>query len=231
MGWSSTWNDIIQGGNPRWKVNDMAAKAAALRHIQQYAIENVPSLNILCPLAGDDQFVQYAWSQGNKVTAIDLVPSAVQEMKKQFGDDDGCWSKEEQSNGMVVWKHESGTATLYQGDVLTHLPELEATFDAVYDKDSFGALELDMRTGFCQRIAAYLKPGTGIVYTEVKYKGANSPGKNHGPPFHVEKEDLMKPDNFGTMFEYVKSLGEVYKLNMGMQQTGHVLRRLALCSK
>jgi len=222
MTWADAWTGIIHGGSQMWKVNDMAAKSTALDHIREHAID-VPSLNILCPLAGDDQFVQYAWSQGHNVTAIDLVPAAVQEMRKQFSEDG--WSKEEQENGMVVWKHESGTATLYEGNVMTALPELVQKFDAVYDKDSFGALDLNMRTDFCNRIASYVKPVTGIIYTEVKYK----PGRTQGPPFHVEKEDLMLPGNFGTMFEHVASLGEVYKLSMPMQQTGHILRRLAKC--
>jgi len=228
MDWSDDWNNIVRGGNPRWKVTDLSAKTIALGHITEYA-SDVPSLDILCPLAGDDQFVHYAWTQGHRVTAIDLVPAAVEEMRKQFSDEDGCWSKEEQANGMVVWKHESGTATLYQGDVFTPLPELEDKFDVVYDKDSFGALDLHMRTNFCKQVATYVKQTSGILYTEVKFKkDASGTGRNQGPPFHVEKEDLMQSGNFGTAFEYVFSLGEVYKLDMpSMRQTGHILRRLS----
>jgi len=243
-GWSSTWDDIASGGNPRWKVTDLSAKAAALAHITNYSRAAVTAndssssstdntcddddekLSIVCPLAGDDGFVHHAWSQGHRVTAIELVPRAVEEMRKQFSTDDDEWRREDLSNNkMVRWSHSSGTATIYQGDVFTPLTELKGTFDAVYDKDSFGALDKHMRSPFCKRLADYLKPGTGIVYTEVKF----SPGRTAGPPFHIDKDILVMPDNFGsTTFEYVASLGELYKLPMpGFQQTGHILRRLS----
>jgi len=229
-GWSATWDDISKGGNPRWKVTETAAKAVALEHITTHASSGGDDdgvdkkLNILCPLAGDDSFFHYAWSQGHTVTAVELVPKAVELMRRHFSsDDDGVWKKEERPKNMVLWTHESGTASIYQGDVLAPLTELEGTCDAVYDKDSFGALDVSMRSPFCARVGTYLKPGIGIVYTEVKY----SPGRTGGPPFHIDKGILMEPDNFGSAFEYVADLGELYKLSMPMKQTGHVLRRLA----
>lgn len=238
-GWSSTWDDIASGGNPRWKVTDLSAKASALGHITKYAHaaavaaaevsttcdDDGKKLNIVCPLAGDDGFVHHAWSQGHSMTAIELVPRAVEEMRRQFSDgDDDCWQREDRPKGMVLWKHKSGTVSIYQGDVFTPLTELDNTFDAVYDKDSFGALDLHMRSPFCARVGSYLKPGVGIVYTEVKY----SPGRTAGPPFHVEKEDLLQSDNFGSTFEYVADLGELYQLNLGgFKQTGHILKRLS----
>jgi hypothetical protein len=67
-----------------------------------------------------------------------------------------------------------------------------------------------------------------IIYTEVKNK-PEGPGREQGPPFHVEKEDLMEATSFGSSFEHVKSLGEVYPLKMppGFKQMGHVLKRLS----
>lgn len=241
MGWSATWKDILNGGNPRWKVTDLSAKKIALGHImhasKEDGVASSPSLNILCPLAGDDEFVHHAWTKGHRVVAIDLVPAAVEAMRNQFsvandgdGSDDGgnCWLKEERSGGTVVWRHGSGTVTLYESDMLAPLPELEGTFDAVYDKDSFGALDLHMRPKYCERIAAYVKPGAGILYAEVKYKDVDGPGRKSGPPYHVEKEDLMEQGNFGAAFEYVAGLGELYKLTIpGVRQTGHILRRCA----
>lgn len=224
-GWSKTWDDISNGGNPRWKVTDVSAKAAALQHIKNHCFskDDDAKLNIVCPLAGDDSFVHHAWSQGHTVTAIELVPKAVELMRRLFSASDDVWKKEERPGNMILWTHESGTAFVYQGDVFTPLKELEGSCDAMYDKDSFGALDLHMRSRFCDRVKTYLKPGTGILYTEVKY----SPGRTEGPPFHIDKEIIMQPENFGSDFDYVASLGELYKLAMPMQQTGHVLKRLA----
>lgn len=226
--WSDLWNDILAGGNPRWKVDDLKAKEGALSAITSHEVGSEPSssdrkLSILCPLAGDDLFVPYSWGQGHSVTAIDLVPAAVAAMRKQFPD--GKWHREEHPDGMIQWTHSSGRATLFEGNVFTIMSDLNATFDAVYDKDSFGALEPHMRSGYCDRLADYLKPG-GIVYTEVKNKSDDLPTRFDGPPYHLEKGDLMKDRNYGRDFEYVKSLGEVYKSPIpGMFQTGHILRR------
>ena len=101
-------------------------------------------------------------------------------------------------------------------------PELNGKFDAVYDKDSFGALQLDMRQPFCERLSEYCHEDA-IVYIEVKNKES---GREAGPPYHVEKNDLMEATSFGDSFSHVASLGEVYPLSLpGMMQTGHILKR------
>eukprot|EP00527_Entomoneis_sp_CCMP2396_P004350 CAMPEP_0198143330 /NCGR_PEP_ID=MMETSP1443-20131203/6427_1 /TAXON_ID=186043 /ORGANISM="Entomoneis sp., Strain CCMP2396" /LENGTH=233 /DNA_ID=CAMNT_0043806551 /DNA_START=57 /DNA_END=758 /DNA_ORIENTATION=+ len=221
MTWTKTWENILQGGPSRWKVDNLEAKQKALRHILGYTQSQGP-LKIICPLAGDDPFVQYAWSQGHDVTAIDLVPAAVKVMREQFGGSELDWTKHEKESSTVVWKHASGRATLYEGDMLAKRPELNNEFDAVYDKDSFGALDLKMRQPFCNRLSEYCK-GDAIVYIEVKNKES---GREFGPPYHVEKVKLMELESFGTVFTHLHSLGEVYPLQMpGMSQTGHILQR------
>ena len=230
MGWADIWSDILNGGSKQWKVDDIEAKKKALAHIID-ATATVSSsdtpLRILCPLAGDDPFVHYAWSQGHDITAIDIVPDALKEMRSQFGEENGGdedWSSSDSTNSKngIVWKHKSGRATLYEGDMLMKRPELRSTFDVIYDKDSFGALNLDMRRAYCQRLSEYIKDD-GVVYVEVKNKES---GREFGPPYHVEKEDLMEETSFGGAFDYMASLGEVYPLNMGgFRQMGHILRR------
>ena len=224
MTWSQTWDDILSGGNTRWKVTDKKSKQIALGHILDYTKDNVSSgkpLDILCPLSGDDAFVHYAWSCGHQVTAMEMVPSAVAAMKEQFP---GNWKEEASSTpkGMTLWKHESDRAEIYQGDVFLKVPGLRSKFDAVYDKDSFGALDPSMRKAFVQRLADYLRPD-GLVYTEVKFK--KSADRSVGPPFHVEKSDLVEVFETNNLFQYESSLGEVYKIGSPMmKQTGHVLR-------
>merc|ERR1719273_30420 len=220
MTWNDTWNDIVDGGSSRWKVEDPKFKRIALNHITEQLKEGEKT-HIFCPLAGDDPFVHLAWSEGHSVSTIDIVPVAVSEMRKQF---DGEWTKEEK-DGIVVWKHESNRATLYEGDALKSISELKNSVGAIYDKDSFGALDLNMRNEFCQRIAEYSK-NDAILYIEVKLKSKDSPGRNFGPPYSVNSDDLMEPTNYGSAFNYVKNLGEVYELHMPqMKQTGHILKR------
>ena len=204
------------------------------------------TISILCPLAGDDPFVALAWKEGHSMTSIDIVPDAVAAMRRQFStiacrdadldidrdEEEDDWEltvmqpqqRQEQAQQSItkIWKHKSGRATLYEGDMLERRHELENQFDAVYDKDSFGALPPGVRTAFCERVAYCLKDG-GILYIEVKFRSTDD--RKVGPPFHLEESDLMKKEYFGQYFDYIASLGEVYKSPMaGMQQHGHILR-------
>jgi hypothetical protein len=225
MGWSDTWSDIITGGNPRWKVTCDESHNKALSYFQEYVKGDPAEVSVLCPLAGDDPFVYLLFTKGYSVTTIDLVPAAVEEMKKQFGvSEEECWTKEETDN-TITWKHGSGRATLIVGDALKKRPDLVSRFDAVYDKDSFGALPKELRQGFCSRIAEYVKKG-GIVYLECKLKDNHEQVKHAGPPFSLKQEDLMEGNAYGNMFDYVKGLGEIYEIQMSaLQQTGHILKR------
>jgi len=220
MGWANTWDDILQGGSGRWKVTDAESHRTALGHMKKHMKEG--SNNVLCPLAGDDPMVHLLWQQGHSVTAMDLVPAALEQMRNQF---EGSWTKEDRDGGMVVWKHESGRATQYQGDALSPRPELVRSFDAVYDKDSFGALQTSMREGFCCRVGEYAKEGAPL-YIEVKLRENHEDSKDVGPPFSLKQEDLMDDQCYGSAFEYVEGLGSVYDLGWpGVEQTGHILRR------
>jgi len=227
MGWADTWDDIVQGGSERWKVNDETSHQAVLAILKRYMKEDAPQ-NILCPLCGDDPMVYLLWQQGHSVTAMDLVPVALERMRQQF---EGSWTQEEitTTSGdakLVCFKHESGRATQYQGDALQFLPSLQQTFDVVYDKDSFGALPINLRSEFCARMAEYTKSTTGMIYIEVKLRDNHDQTKHAGPPFSLQKEDLMDPQCYGAAFEHVQALGSVYPTTMGgMQQTGHILKR------
>jgi len=237
MTWEQTWDIILKSGAKLWKVDDMQVKEKALARIVEYAdggsTDDEKSLYIFCPLAGDDQFVHCAWSQGHHVVAMDVVPAAVAAMRQQFGPDDDWRSEtigsdnQEESASFVVWKHKSDRATLVQGDLFqasSLLPlslSWHGRFDAIYDKDAFGALQPKMRRLYCDQLATYTKPGA-IVYTEVK----NKEDTTSGPPFHIEKTDLVEESNFGRHFDHVLSLGEVYPIQIpNMIQTGHILRR------
>jgi len=229
MGWSDTWSDILSGGSQRWKVTDEESHKKALAHFQRFVTKD-PSdgVHVYCPLAGDDPFVYLLFSRGYSVTSIDLVPEAVEEMKKKFtcsGGDD--WAREE-ADGTVVWRHASGRATLLVGDALQQRPELAGKFDAVYDKDSFGALPKELRSAFCARVGDFTKQG-GVVYLECKLKENHEAVADVGPPYSLRGDILMEEGNYGAHFEYVESLGPVYTLSgtmlASMQQTGHVMRR------
>ena len=224
--WNNTWKDILSGGNPRWKVTDEEKHLQALSYFQKYVKGEPSNTSVFCPLAGDDPMAYLLFSKGYSVTCIDLVPEAVEEMKNQFGKDESesIWTKEEKDN-TIIWSHVSGRATLMVGDALQSRSELVNSFDAVYDKDSFGALPISLRDGFCERIGEYVRKD-GVVYIECKLKENHEEVKNEGPPFSLTGPDLMS--YYGKVgFEYVEGLGEVYELDAfpGVKHTGHALKR------
>lgn len=245
----------------RWKVTDPSHHGIALSHMERYFCATGPSgdgiriepggtiedddnvdgpaakRTILCPLAGDDPLVHLLWKRGHDVTAIDMVPVALEWMRGQFSpEDSGQWTQSAPSSGgdgdgddtVVVWTHSSGRATQYVGDALIVRPELKHRFDAVYDKDSFGALPVELRQAYCTRLADYTKPGA-IIYMEVKLRDDHETARDVvGPPFSLDRDDVMCPNNFGGNFEYVANLGVVYPSAPSfstMKQTGHVLMR------
>ena len=219
MGWTETWDDILSGGFQRWKVLDAKAHEEAIFHLKR-AIGDKTGASILCPLAGDDPVVNKLFKEGYAVTAIDLVPSALEAMRSQF---EGEWSKLE-AGDTVVWKHESGRATQYEGDMLKSRPELRGKFDAVYDKDSFGALSPELRSSYISRLAEYTLPGSAL-YVETKLKENHEQVKNEGPPFSFLPEEVQ--DQFSKFFSYSEYMGEIYQLALpNMKQTAHMLRRL-----
>lgn len=229
MGWADTWNDILEGGSQRWKITCNESHQKVISRLDSFLEDkknnsnDASPLSVFCPLAGDDPIVHLLWKRGYSVTSIDLVPQAVAQMRNHFKE--GSWMSDEQEDGTTVWKHDSGRATLYVGDALVSRPELMNKFDAVYDKDSFGALQKDMRAGFCKRISEYTKQGA-TIYIEVKLKDNHNDVKHIGPPFSLKKEDLMEKEYFGSAFEHVEELGSVYDIPIpSAMQTGHVLRK------
>lgn len=240
-GWASTWKDILSGGNGRWKITAKESHEKAYAKFQKFVLNgrdidtedenSIKNISVFCPLAGDDPFVHLLYQKGYNITAIDLVAEAIESMKTQFGDE-SSWTKDDESSSgdEIVWKHNSGRVTLIVGDALKKRPNLNKSFDAVYDKDSFGALPKQMREPFCQRISEYTK-GDAIVYLECKLKKGVVGADNSGPPYSLRREDLMEDDCYGSKFEYVEGLGSVYDLpgnmNAVMQQTGHIIRRTA----
>ena len=84
-----------------------------------------------------------------------------------------------------------------------------------------------MRAIYCQRLADYAQDHAP-VYVECKFKKAVAERNNNRPPFHIDRNDLIEPTNFGSYFQYISNLGQVADLRHmpGMSQMAHLLRRL-----
>mmetsp|Transcript_7134 Transcript_7134/g.20228 ORF Transcript_7134/g.20228 Transcript_7134/m.20228 type:complete len:236 (+) Transcript_7134:39-746(+) len=222
--WAGVWDDISSGGPQRWRAVDEESEKVSFAHIEAsqpaYLQGAVPT--VFCPLAGDDKFAAYAFRQGWNVRTLEWVSKAVERMRAQIGPESE-WTRETVGDHLL-WRHTSGRAVLYEGDMFTTVDALVGAVDVVYDKDSFGALQINDRPSFVSKVGAYVKPG-GIIYSEVKYKDTE---RDRGPPFHLDREAMES--TFASHFSYEKELGELYPLKGGglranWKQTGHILRR------
>jgi len=216
--WEDTWKDVLRpGGNKRWKDSEGEHVAAVMAEVQKrYASRSVA---VLVPLCGDTPVVPTLWQQGHHVTGMELVPQALESMRSQFP---GSWSSGTEGN-FTVWKHESGRAELWQGDIAHAAPSLVERHDVVVDKDSWGALPKDFLPTYTQRVASYMKPG-GVIILEAKFKD-NAEQRRIGPPFHTEPEDLRKSWNPNGV-SFITTLGERYRLKRaGLHQIQYLLQR------
>merc|ERR1711865_933777 len=165
-------------------------------------------ISVLCPLAGDDPFIFLLYQKGYSVTAIDIVEDAINALKQRFdqGSPDTtntttaaadatscCWTKTHEPDGDLIWKHRNGRVTFIVGDVTKPRPAFVNSFDAVYDKDSFGALPMTVRPAFCHRMLEYTKD-RAILYLECKVKPGHhnaTTADTMGPPYSLRYEDIM----------------------------------------
>ena len=222
--WSGAWDDILKGGDPRWKRGEGEANTRAqLTHLHSLAGEySLPSsLSIFVPLAGDCPIVHAAWMMGHKVTANEFVPVAVTALRRVFSAKEEDWKCEEIPAGKKWTYVVDGRVIIYECDIFTSVSELLDSFDIVFDKDAYGALSPPVRRGYMSVLSSYLRHG-GIMYCEAKKKLVDA---DKGPPFDVTPEDIK--GNVDGLLTYVRSLGEVYDWGDKSQylQIGHVLKR------
>ena len=108
-----------------------------------------------------------------------------------------CWTKTHEPDGDLIWKHRNGRVTFIVGDVTKPRPAFVNSFDAVYDKDSFGALPMTVRPAFCHRMLEYTKD-RAILYLECKVKPRHHDATTTtattvdtmGPPYSLRYEDI-----------------------------------------
>ena len=198
--WEEDW-DKIQAGEKFWKTGEEAnTPQLYLSYFNKLFPSSKP--HIFIPLCGDYPFVHLAWSEGYTVSALEFIPTAVERLKGQFEGGEEAWEGSECPGGKK-WVYAKGRMVVYQADVFVENPELVNVFDAVLDKDAFGAIEKDERARYIELVAKYLKKG-GILVSETKKK---TEGLDEGPPYHLLEEEMRK--------EWEREGGLVYEEFMG----------------
>jgi len=177
--WSGAWATIPENEPAKWKDGE-AQKTFELVYsllVDQGALKEPAA--IFVPLCGDGKFLQHAHSKGNTVTGCDLVPLAIDRLKRQFQS-----SFTEHKDALGSHEYESERVRLVCGNILK--VQVREKVDLIYDKDAFGAIPIAMRSAYLDKIVEMCQHGT-YVFLEVKFKLTD---QEKGPPFHFSRADI-----------------------------------------
>lgn len=178
--WSASWKRIVDG-ELLWKRNEQTELPLSTLH---HALQFQAKPKLLVPLCGDAPIVRAAFEKGWPVAGIDLVEVPIRRLAEQIP---GGVFTQVSDEVLTYTIPDSDALTLIVGDFFT-APPLVGPFDCVYDKDAFGAIPVDLRTSYVQRLRALVRAGA-VVIVEVKNKGPGA-SSTEGPPFHFEPQTL-----------------------------------------
>jgi len=181
MAWEDIWTDITNGGNQRWKSGEQ--ETIVYDYIEKQGVIS-DGMKILVPLAGDSHFVPHLWSKGHAVAANEMVPLAVETLKSLCGESH-VWEVEHVKLGSK--KHSTEHLTIHECSVFD-LDIPAGTFDLIYDKDAFGALEIADRSEYLKLMHRLLKVG-GYVALLCRYR--EDKDRLAGPPFHIDADMVV----------------------------------------
>ena len=178
--------------------NNLQKEKRVVRFIENYT--GARHLRILYPLINeDDSFMELALEEGHSITAIGLVPFAVQTMRKRLDSDEANWSAVEMPNGAIFWNHATGRVSFYLGDILADLTSMYGTFDVVYDCNCITALPQETQEPFLHRLKSYLKDD-GILFTEEGYEGLDNTNEKKLTFIEEIETDYVGNEDIGIAF-------------------------------
>jgi hypothetical protein len=86
--WNDMWKDIIDGGNARWKNDELFDfDTKHLKLMQRHLPSDVDakSVSILVPMCGDCKFIPTAMSHGFRLVGVEYARSGVEKLIERVG--------------------------------------------------------------------------------------------------------------------------------------------------
>ncbi|MBF0194982.1 MAG: methyltransferase domain-containing protein [Magnetococcales bacterium] len=148
------WESRYKSGNTGW---DRGASSPSL--ITQLDNKNLTPCSILIPGCGRGYEVALLAERGFNVTAIDIAPSAIKEVKGLLA-----------QQGLI--------ASIIKANFLEWVTE--KPFDAIYEQTSICALPPENWEAYEKKLRSWLKP-EGMLFAN--FLQTDQPG---GPPFHCD---------------------------------------------
>jgi len=152
--------------------------------------------SVFLPLCGKSVDIKYLSDKGHKVVGLEVSEKGILEF---FKDNELSYSRKTHSTlHFDVFQADGADITIYMGDMFEATSQLLGTFDAIWDRGSYVAINVDDRTKYRGIMATLLKPeGIWLLncfeYDQSKYRGT---------PHSIKEVEIMQ--TFGDLFKVEK---------------------------
>lgn len=169
----------------RWRDNDIGFHQP---HIHQMLADHWPSLElrkdarVFVPLCGKSRDMVWLVTQGHSVVGVDLADIAVRDFFAEQA------LTPEVSNVGTLTCHAADPYQLLVGDIFDVAPDLDAPFDAAYDRAALVALTAEQRQRYATHLATLMPPSSKVLLITLDYPA----GELQGPPFAVTPDEIMQ---------------------------------------
>ncbi|XP_064606936.1 probable thiopurine S-methyltransferase [Liolophura sinensis] len=196
----------------RWEKNNIGFHSYSVREILKRNVDRLvegrEKIKILVPLCGKSLDIKWLYDQGHTIVGIECSEMAV---KAFFQEQRLEYQAEGLSKGRgKLYQNSDGKIKLYQMDLFEFTKEDEGLFDAIWDKNSFIAVNKVDRKKYCETILSLMSKDSSYLLDVFNY----DPDQFTGPPHNVSRQDV---DNvFGaacsvTEMESVDALTDTFK--------------------
>lgn len=149
---------------------------------------------VFVPLCGKSVDMLYLADLGHEVTGLEFSEIGVEAF---FEENKLNFTKESLPEAaFVVYKATERNITIYRGDLFDFNVGICGKFDAIWDRGSYVAVNVDQRTAYTDLIFTLMRPDAKLLLETFSYDGS----KYAGPPHRVT-EDHMK-ETFGRLFNF-----------------------------
>lgn len=159
--WKKRWEE----GSTPWHRD--AVDAYLQKYIQLLTGER-PTASILVTLCGKTLDLPWLCEQGYKVTGVEISEQAG---KQLFEENDIPYSVSVDGD-FKVFCARNQTLTFYAGDFFKLSPDLDGSFDAIWDMNALGAVNPEDRTRYVAKLRSLLKVDGTILMSAYEYNQA-----------------------------------------------------------
>lgn len=150
---------------------------------------------VFVPLCGKSLDIPWLAEKGHDVVGNEFSDIAV----KQIFTENNLEFTVEETKDFSIYKAVDKKITIYRGDFFKLSKDLIGDFDAIWDRASFVAINVDKRLEYTDLMFSLMKPSTNYLLETVSYDGT----RYAGPPHYVTESSL--DETFGrklTMEKY-----------------------------